>query len=208
MTAKSTQPPVKVAICFPSGPMVHVDFMISTALMMKRNPEIEFVLINNKSPNIALSRNACVAMAQDQKADYLFFLDSDMDVPSDTITRLLSHKKDVIGANYRKRMEKVSFAGNEDISKPEDLRDNGILRAGFMPTGCLLVKMSVFDHIRRPYFFFGLREYDDKEEKAVFGEDYVFSLKVLQAGYELWFDMDVTKKIKHVGQLPYKLGQG
>ncbi|MFT8736176.1 MAG: glycosyltransferase [Zymomonas mobilis] len=205
MTAKPSNAPMKIALCFPSGPMVHVDFMISTALMMQQTPNVDFILINNKSPNISVSRNACVAMAQEAQADYLFFLDSDMDVPPDTITRFLSHNKDIIGANYSKRLEEFSLAGNEIVEKPEDLVDHGLLPAVFIPTGCLLIKMSVFDNLPKPYFFFGLREYEDKDERAIFGEDFVFSVKVRSSGYELWFDMDVTQKVKHIGQLPYKM---
>lgn len=205
MTANKSDGPLKIAICFPSGPMVHVDFMISTALMMKQTPDVEFILINNRSPNIAVSRNASVAMAQEAKADYLFFIDSDMDVPVDTIKRLLSHDKDIIGANYRKRTGDIGFAGVEKAEKPENLVDHGLMPAMFIPTGCLLIKMSVFDHLSRPYFLFALRDFEEKEEKVIFGEDYVFSVKAMAAGYELWFDMDVTQRVKHIGQMSYKL---
>lgn len=205
MTANKPDVPIKIAICFPSGPMVHVDFMISTSIMMQHTPDAEFILINNKSPNISISRNACVAMAQEAKADYLFFLDSDMDVPPDTITRLLSHHKDIVGANYPKRSESFGAAGSEGIDKSQDLVDHGLLPAIFIPTGCLLIKMSVFDHLPKPYFFFGLREYEDKDERAVFGEDFVFSIKAINAGYKLWFDMDITQKVKHIGQKPYTI---
>ncbi|AEI37499.1 MAG: glycosyl transferase family 2 [Zymomonas mobilis subsp. pomaceae] len=206
MTAKPTKSPVKIAICFPSGPMVHVDFMISTAIMMQQTPDVEFILINNKSPNISVSRNACVAMAQEANADYLFFIDSDMDVPSDTLTRFLSHNKDIVGANYRKRSEDVGFAGVENTEKPENLVDHGLLPAMLIATGCLLIKMSVFDHLPRPYFLFALRDFEGKEKKSLFGEDYVFSVRAINAGYQLWFDMDVTQKVKHIGQIPYTVG--
>lgn len=206
MTANKPDIPIKIAICFPSGPMVHVDFMISTAIMMQHTPDVEFILINNKSPNISVSRNACVAMAQEAKADYLFFLDSDMDIPPDTITRLLSHDKDIIGANYRKRTENIVFSGVENVNKPEDLTDHGLLPAMLIPTGCLLIKMAVFENLPKPYFLFALRDFEGKEEKSIFGEDYVFSVRVINAGYKLWFDMDVTQKIKHIGQLPYSIG--
>ncbi|AFN56543.1 hypothetical protein FBY51_0312 [Zymomonas mobilis] len=207
MTANNPDAPIKIAICFPSGPMVHVDFMISTAIMMQHTPDVEFILINNKSPNIAVSRNACVAMAQEAKADYLLFIDSDMDVPPDTITRFLSHNKDIVGANYRRRTEKFFPTGVEDIKTSEELVDCGLLPAVFIPTGCLLIKMSVFDHLPKPYFFFGLREYEDKDEKAIFGEDYVFSVKAINAGYKLWFDMAISQKIKHIGQVSYTVGR-
>ncbi|ACV75182.1 MAG: glycosyl transferase family 2 [Zymomonas mobilis] len=206
MTANKPDIPIKIAICFPSGPMVHVDFMISTAIMMQHTPDVEFILINNKSPNIALSRNACVAMAQQAKADYLFFLDSDMDIPPDTITRFLSHDKDIIGANYRKRSEKFLLASTENIDSPKELVEHGLLPAFFLPTGCLLIKMSVFNHLTPPFFFFGLRTQDNDPKSAVFGEDYVFSIQAIKAGYKLWFDMDVTQKVKHIGQRPYTLG--
>ncbi|AAV89252.1 glycosyl transferase family 2 [Zymomonas mobilis subsp. mobilis ZM4 = ATCC 31821] len=206
MTANKPDKPIKIAICFPSGAMVHVDFMISTSIMMQHTPDVEFILINNKSPNIAVSRNASVAMAQEAKADYLFFLDSDMDVPPDTLIRLLSHNKDIIGANYRKRSEDIGYAGVEKVKKSDDLTDHGLLPAMLIPTGCILIKMSVFDKLSKPYFLFALREYEGSEQKSLFGEDYVFSVKAINAGYQLWFDMDVTQKVKHIGQLPYTLG--
>ncbi len=66
-----------------------------------------------------------------------------------------------------------------------------------VPTGCTLVKMSVFDKIEKPYFSF---EYT-KEGIMKMSQDIYFCKKVNKAGLEVW--CDPTLEVGHIGSYQY-----
>ena len=79
-----------VAICFPSGDMVHADFAMSLAGMCAESGRIHTTLINTKSSIVAEARNRGVELAREFGATHLLFLDSDMVFPRATLQRLLA----------------------------------------------------------------------------------------------------------------------
>jgi hypothetical protein len=86
----------------------------------------------------------------------LFVLhNTDMTFPPNTLVRLLSHNKEVVGATYNKRVPPFETLGRLKGQKPseEDLAKGGIWPAELLPTGCLLIKMTVFQKIGWPYFY-------------------------------------------------------
>src|SRR5271170_1557842 len=91
-----------VAICVPSGDMVHADFAANLAALCI-DPGAQTAVINCKGSIIAVVRNQCVAAARLIKATHVLFLDSDMVFPLDTMKRLLKHDKDIVGALYAAR---------------------------------------------------------------------------------------------------------
>jgi hypothetical protein len=139
----------KVAICFPSMDMVHADFALSLAGLCNSTAPIETPLINNKSSLVAIARNNGVRKAQEIGADYILFLDSDMIFPRTTLHRLLLHRKDIAGATYSKRVQPFSALGA--ALEPSPVYDaQGLFEMKHLPTGCLLVKMSVFSALTEP----------------------------------------------------------
>ena len=91
-----------VAICIPSGDMVHADFAANLAALCL-DPGARTGVINCKSSLVAVARNQCVAAALHINATHVLFLDSDMVFPLDTLKRLLKHEKDIVGALYSRR---------------------------------------------------------------------------------------------------------
>ena len=63
-------------------------------------------------------------------------------------------------------------------------------------TGCMLIKMSVFDKIEKPYFYYG-----DAGQEGLMSEDVYFCDKAHQAGYDVW--CDPTIEVGHVGKYIY-----
>jgi hypothetical protein len=195
-----TDPQPRIAIAVPSGDMVHADFAMSLARMCALTQGLRLNIISNKSSIVAIARNNGVWLAQEFKADYLLFLDSDMMFPESTLWRLLMHRQDIVGATYSKRVPPYPTLGTvlpgEVAQTP-----SGLIEMARIPTGCLLIRMAVFEKLSRPYFRF-----DENEETGdIIGEDYVFCDRARAAGFRIWCDPTLSHEIGHIGQQVFKI---
>jgi GT2 family glycosyltransferase len=198
-----TVPLPKVAICFPSGDMVHAEFALALAGLCNSTPPIETPIVNNKSSIVAEARNGAVQRAQEMGCDHMLFLDSDMVFPRDTLHRLLLHRKDIVGATYTKRVSPYSLLGAAMEAEPTS-NPQGLTEMRRIPTGCLLIRMAVFDALSQPYFRF----VTDEASGAIIGEDYVFCDRVREAGFGIWCDAALSLEIGHVGQKIFRFTNG
>ena len=189
-----------VAIAVPSAATVHADFCMSLATMCYNLNELPLMMITARSSIIAEARNNAVKMAQDGGAEYLFFIDSDMTFPADTLLRLLVRDEDVIGATYSRRTPPLTFLGDILSEQPADAPP-GLVEMARIPTGCLLIRMSVFQKLKAPYFRFRTCEIAGQ----IVGEDYDFSDRVREQGYRIWCDPILSKKLGHLGQQTFML---
>jgi len=185
----------RVGIAIPSGDMVHADFALSLAGLCHASGSLRVDIFSNKSSIVAEARNAGVAMAQQAGVDYMLFLDSDMVFPQSTLLRLLIHQQDVVGATYVKRVPPHPILGTPLEQAAPDAPPN-LVEMARIPTGCLLIRMSVFERLSKPYFRFGLNE----ETGDILGEDYIFCDRVRQAGMRIWCDWSLTRELGHIGQ--------
>jgi len=176
-----------VAIGIPSGDMVHTDFAMSLA-MLCMNPGVQTFLLNSRSSLVPLGRNQCAGAAQIMKATHLMFFDTDMIFPADTLSRLLAHDKDIVGATYSKRAPPFhSLAVTEE---GEHIHiTSGLRRVQLLPTGCMLIRTSVFNILAKPYFNLV------SEGDQLRGEDYYFCEKARAAGLEIWCDGDLSNQL-------------
>ena len=147
--------------------------------------------------------NKLVELAKEKKASHIFFVEHDNVFPPDTLGRLLEQDKDVIAAPYSGRSlprqplvyqrgaDGELFMMNYDIWPDKPFKCYGV------STGCTLVKMSVFDKIQKPYFFF---EYD-KDGKMLMSQDIYFCKKVNEAGMEVFCHPGI--EVGHIGDFLY-----
>lgn len=184
-----------IAVVVPSGDTVHADFMLALTSLCLESRDLDLRICSCKSSIVALARNNGVALAQDFHADYLFYLDSDMVFPRRTLHRLLAHGQDIVGATYTKRVPPFSLLGSALDRQPAD-PPPGLIEMARIPTGCLLIRMSVFDRLTRPYF----RYQTNEATGEVIGEDYVFCDRARDAGVHLWGDPALSMEIGHIGQ--------
>lgn len=194
-----------VAICVPSTDVVHADFAMCLATL-SFNPGAKCALVSMKGSMVQVNRDNGVEMARNVKADYLLFIDSDMVFPQDCLKRLLAHGKDVVGATYRKRVPPYNILGRTLEAKRIEV-ESGLIEMEGLPTGMLLIRMAVFDRLKRPYFRMVAIE-EDKEKgipPSTLGEDYYFCNVARQAGFKVWLDVDLSKELGHIGQALYRI---
>lgn len=192
----------KIGVVVPSGDTVHSRFMVALVSLFQYSLArgLELVIINPRSSSISQGRSIGVEIAQSRGVEYILFLDSDMIFPYTTLEGLLSRGKDVIGATYVKRMLPTSLNHHElDGASPEV--GHGVREVSHLPTGILLIKMSVFDGWEKPYF--RMHYPGDGTEIA---EDFYFCDRVRAAGGSCWLDADLTKYIGHLGTYSHTIG--
>jgi hypothetical protein len=190
-----TIPPPLVAIGIPSGDMVHADFAMRLATLCL-NPGARAFIVNAKSSLVMIGRNQIVEAARLANATHLLFLDSDLTFPADTLKRLLAHGKDIVGGLYVQRAPPHHPLGmtleGEHVAVTSGLKPMKI-----MPTGCLLLKLPVFDRLAKPWF--NTKEVGEK----IMGEDFYFCERAIEAGYDVWCDGDLSRELGHIGQKSY-----
>lgn len=212
--------PKKVAICVPSGDMVHADFAMALAAMAYRCSAfvqdgrqfsaIPIAMVNTKGSLIVNSRNKLVEEARNLGVDYILFIDSDIVVHPFTLRRLLEHDKDIVGATYIQREEPHRLLGKaldgrmlDEAIQGQPLDTTSLMEVGSLPAGCLLVKMSVFDKIagtlQGPCFETPVIHEDDGSW-WIEGEDYNLCGKARYLGFSVFLDWATSFALGHVGQ--------
>lgn len=194
---------MKIAIGVPSGDMLHADFAMAlinlTAISSRQG--IQLAIINQRSSIVEIGRNEIVEKARSIKADKLFWLDSDMFFPPDTLIKLLDHKKDIICCDAVRRKPPFTSVVQTIHGKPIDYKNTDpLVQLKGATLACTLTDMKVFDKIKRPYF---LVTYNDKN--TFLGEDYYFSNLVRSKGLNIWCDTKLSKEIGHIGTTIYYL---
>jgi hypothetical protein len=139
-----------------------------------------------RSRNMVLEKLETLEAGLGRRADWTVWFDDDMIFPGDTIAKLLSHGKEIVGASYLRRTEPHDLLGLPEGSSVQGF--TGISPFKRLPAGCLLVKRDVFDKVGR---------WTLTEE---LGEDVFFCERAREAGYTVWCDLDLTREVKHVAE--------
>jgi hypothetical protein len=155
------------------------------------------------------ARDRQVRESLEDNTDYIFFVDSDMLPPPETIKQLLSHNKDIVSAMCFKRIppfqpcfytkarlhrtEKGELKTEiESAMYPETWAGYGLAKMEAVGMACCLVKMDVFKKIGNTNWFFPLPQ---------LGEDLAFCMKARQAGAEIYVDLGLN--CHHLGIVPF-----
>jgi hypothetical protein len=191
-----TESKPRVAIGMACEDIMHVSTCQSIGCAIIAEPRIVDFLVY-KGCDIVSARTALVKKAIEKGMTHLCFVDSDQFFGPDTITRLLAHKKEIVGVEYNKRkfpLEKVT-APLDTESKTE------LYKARSAGAGMLLIDLSIFTNKEKPmgtpWFNFGR----DKEGKLVTGEDVWFISMARDSGYDTWIDPTIS--VKHLGEFAF-----
>lgn len=188
---------MRLAICVPSGDTLHTDmaFSLMTALtyVARERRDISYTLLNEKNSLLEIGRHRLICLALGMKAEAVLFLDSDMIIPKDLISRLCDAGKEVIGCNAIRRYPPHTSCGLNLDDTPISYEQTGIQEVKKLGTGVLLVHTKIFEKIGMPYFKVG---YDND---VWTGEDFIFCERVRAAGYKIYCHNDLSKKVYHLG---------
>jgi hypothetical protein len=203
---KATRPLIRVAVSVPAQDTVAAGFAYDLARMMSataaRRPDIELRLHFLRGTLLPQSRHELVLMALDQDCTHILFLDSDMAFPKDTLVRLLSHREPLVAANYAKRRQPIepvamTLAGDPLYVEPGV---DGLVEAGAVGMGVMLVDLDVFKRIPAPWFQLGFHA------KGGFyvGEDVYFCSLVREHGVPALIDNALSREVSHLGEMEYR----
>lgn len=181
---------VKLAIAFPLNfPMVPASFL-KTVMLLER-PTFNFLQAYNGP--IDEMRNQLVTEALGSGCTHMIMMDTDMTYHPETITRLLSHRLDVVGALCYRRyppFEPLMMRGEINSYRTiTEWKDGDLVEVDATGTGCLLFDMDIFKRMRPPWFRF--RPNPDTEKGGIVGEDIGFCSDLKKAGYKIFVDTSV-----------------
>jgi hypothetical protein len=188
---------VTVALCLPSGDMIHTDTAMSIWALMAYQREI--IVINPRTSMVEVSRYKMVKQALERGASHVFQVDSDLTFPHDSLARLLAHDLPIVGATYMKRRlpyEVIGIPMKDGITSS----DTGLTEMVRMPVGFSLIKAEVFEKVPRPWF--PVSWSDERQEHT--SEDYGFCDLARAADYRLWCDLDLTHDVGHIGMNTFR----
>jgi hypothetical protein len=153
-------------------------------LLMSKPP---FHYLRCSSGPIDEMRNEIVREALVSGITHLMMFDTDQIYETNTITRLLSHKKDVVGCMVCRRyppFDPLMLRGS--ISRYKTITEwspGELVEVDATGTGCLMFNMEVFRKMPEPWFNF--RKSDDG---SPIGEDIGFCSDLRAAGYQIYVD--------------------
>lgn len=190
---------MKTLIAIPCMDQVPVPFCHSLALLTK--PE-NTQLAMNPGSLIYTSRDRLAQLAIDAEADYVFWMDSDMQFPQDCLIRMLDivqrNDIDILTGLYFRRVppytpvlfDRLDFVNNQvKWSEFKEIPEE-IFEVGGCGFGCVLMKTEVFFNVLGKY---GMMFAPIGSN----GEDVAFCIRARECGYKIFCDPSIV--CGHVG---------
>jgi hypothetical protein len=207
---------MKVAICTPHHGEVKAHYAFSLAQMMehcaRQAPRIEAKLFMLSSSLLPKARTLLAEQALAWGADWLLWIDADHLFPPDSLPRLLASGRDVVGANYPRRMSPggptaaVFTASGETRpvrTTAKKARSRIVEEVGALGLGLCLMRASLFERIARPWF-----QVIANESGEFLGEDGWFFQHLKAAGVPIHVDHGLSWEVGHVGEVVLTNQQG
>jgi hypothetical protein len=188
---------IKVFIGVASQNSVHVQFAFAFARMVKETQHT-IAWTCARGSNICMNRNVLVRAAKDAKAEFLLFIDNDLSFPPFSLNRMVEiaekQNLDILGCNYL-----FHTPPHISMAIPKGCKEQSVTdldEVDRLPTGMMLIRMSVLDKIEEPYFIYP-SIVDDKGLITVSTEDYYFCDKARDAGVPIWMDSALSFGLVH-----------
>lgn len=153
--------------------------------------------------NVAQIRNLIAEWAKHY--DYLFSVDSDIVLPSDSLKKMLNSNKDIISGLYIQRIPNTHtleiYMDNENGGMNnipyELIKNNGISEIAGCGMGCCLIKSEVFKNMEYPHFEYHSALYHEN----TISEDIDFCMKARKCGFRIWADPSII--CDHIGKTKF-----
>src|SRR3990167_834852 len=188
----------KICLGLPTTGTVKTKTLFSIVRMLKQS-SFSYDIITKDGSMLHWNREHIVKQAIERECSHVLFIDSDMFFEGDAAERLLARDKDIIGVPYNMKElpAKTTLKIHDENGNIIQEEYDGLMKCAAVGTGFMLIKISVFEKLSEPWFFF---ESNDKGE-VVKGEDVLFCMKARKAGFDIFCDMTIS--IKHIGEFLY-----
>ena len=187
-----------ILIATPHTGLVKYEYAISLKALQVPT---HFNIISNKGLPIDRARCDLVEQARLMQCSHIFFLDSDVLLPSDGLWHLWNWKLPIVAGIYGSKHEtpgvwiETAKSGSERYAAvlPEVLAQNRLFTHPdiVIGAGCVLIDMQVFNRIEKPYFLWT----QGREDGGV-SEDFYFFEKIRKAGVPI--HVDTAVRCKHI----------
>jgi hypothetical protein len=191
----------KLAVLIPCRDVLHSAHAMSLAEMVKFNTmnDIDTHVFMDASTILLNQRERLAQEAVNLGAEYCLWLDSDIVFPATTAARLMSHKEDIVAANYVRRQLPAKGVAYEKIGDwqnplPFEVYDDLVPIEG-IGMGCMLMKTEIFTQLDKPWFDFGWTP----ESNDWLGEDMILCQKIGNLGYTIKVDTVLSQELRHLG---------
>jgi len=142
-----------------------------------------------------------------KKFDYLFSIDSDIIVPKDALTKMLSYNKDAVSGVYIQRFHDKQTSelyylkdGRHLNYQTNELPQNSVIEVDAFGLGCALIKSEVFKNIDYPHFVYS----SALDHSQTLSEDVYFCMKAKENRFKLYADTSII--CDHIGKHNFKVG--
>lgn len=176
---------MKLAVAIPHTGTIKTRTVTSLVSMFKNLP-FEYHFLTHEGSMLHIMRERLVEKAINLGCTHILFVDSDMVFEKDAVLKLLKRKKEIIGANYNKR----TLPLESTVEKPK--KTTGLTTCDAVATGFMLIDLSVFNDLPKPWFFWG----QNGES-----EDFYFCRRARENGCKVWVDFNI--KVLHEGSYLY-----
>lgn len=138
--------------------------------------------------------------------DWIFFLDSDVVPPPDTILRLMAHNQPIVSGIYCRRSNPVAIPVMiKDKQWVTQYPENTLFEVDLVGAGCLLIHKSVFSRLPRqdrpghPWFDWrvNLQGIQGVDVDSCLSEDFTFCHHARKHGYKILIDTSIM--CRHIG---------
>lgn len=210
LVAPSWTPPVlvekvdkkeRVLIAIPTAKYIEPETFQSIYNLRKpKNTHVDFQFFYGY--NIDQVRNLIAHYAEQNNYDWVFWVDSDIAFPPDTLVKLLAHQKDIVAGVYRQRKpEQILEVFNHAYRPYSDVRvlTPTPFKVGAVGFGCTLTSMKVLRDLEYPQFDY----HRAIAAEDTLSEDVDFCQKAKKRGYDIWVDSDIL--CDHHGKTTYRI---
>jgi glycosyltransferase involved in cell wall biosynthesis len=229
--------PICIALCTLHGTdhvsIAHVD-ALEIALnqpLTHQGRQVHIAKFSAIGDEYARGRNTCIQGVKDDEArrgakyDYILWLDDDIVVPADFLSRLLAHDLPIVSGIYVMRREPhlpVAYVRAVEPDRADRFWSlsgwpSGLVEVDAVGQGCVLIKREVYDKVPEPYYAWQPVKRDSENtfkvvddapdnhavavEDRTLGEDLYFFTHCRIAGYRIYADGDII--LGHEGTRAY-----
>lgn len=210
---------IKVAICTPTSGRVEAVYTMSlvrtvlhflqTPILGREKEERAVITQMQCGANIGANRDNMVDKALSEDCSHVLFVDDDMGFNPECLGIMLARQMPVLLANYRKKTPPGHFTAVEDnpaiagMTIQTTLNSTSLVPCLFGGFGFCLIETEVLRAIPKPRFLMKWLP----EIQTYTTEDVPFFEAVKEAGFPIYVDQEVSKRVWHVGSFGYDFSQ-